>query len=55
MYAIDRRLGYAFVLSKPRDITARDFHIPAPLLVPAIDAGSPPADSSAVGEVVASP
>ena len=28
---------------------------PAPLLVPAIDGGSPPADSSAVGEVVASP
>ena len=25
VYAIDRRLGYAFVLSNPRDITARDF------------------------------
>jgi outer membrane protein assembly factor BamB len=52
-YAIDTRLGYAFVLSGRRDITARDFHVPAPLLTPVTVDEAPPAASA--GEVEASP
>jgi outer membrane protein assembly factor BamB len=53
IYEIDTRLGYVFMVSKKRDLTARDLHVPPGMLKPSATTGPAAADSTAASDSTA--